>query len=110
MISRGFPVFNKVVRREDTYRCCVFRLLLWETERHRPTEAEVADRGLCGLLLSPQRRKWGPRGKRFSGCLTGGPQQSETWLQGWPQGSTCPNGARGPHTDPPALCALRELE
>lgn len=22
----------------------------------------------------------------------------------------CPNGARGPHPDPPALCVLREVE
>lgn len=39
-ISRGFPVFNKVVRGEDTFRCCIFRLLFWETEHHRPTGVE----------------------------------------------------------------------
>lgn len=92
---------------EDIFHCCIFRLIFWEYDCHRPADAEVAKTSpsRMGALVSSNCFNSRANRKQLPECVAGGlwqcsPAAILLHLSQWSQVT--------PHW--PALCVIRETE
>lgn len=91
------------MRGEDTFRCCIFRLLLWETQRLRPGDVEIAGENpllIEAFMVSYFLLGGGPAGAEERDCLDV-PQAVHGRVR-----PGCRTGQRVPPRPPIATCPV----